>query len=505
MRPIVATNVLFKILELRFSDELHLKFWNLKGFAQSQFGFLRQMSTQAQIFNLLNQAICGWKRSPGKQLHRHQPSQLPGIRYNPPHSYIIFVDFKEAYNSINMNLLFERMRMDRILGDDKLAYLFSIYNKLVIRLGKEAFKPKNGVPQGGINSPILFNFAMFYFLTEAAELINRRIRQSCGLPSLPNPMTPELNFLWADDLATLLKVHPNRPKEWIKIYFEVLIEVGEEWGLTINFSKSAIMDLFTRRVSYNHLSDHNTIWDKTKGTELSYDISIKGIQHTIRVPLVTEYKYLGVILSREFTPHAHIRALRKKINFITNSFKSVGGASESLKFYANTWQVFIRPLLDYSQTYFSFLEDHHRDALHLLYRESARKMMFLKNYTPKNLVERLIQYNYKELHLEFREVAQIKMIGRQNCLSPDDRLLRRKVDFHYNRVDLNNVPLKWIKIWNLLYCPNKSLREYQPLKKILEELGINSIDEFMHGFFVSSSDRDNSMLNMIYNSLLSTL
>lgn len=505
MRPIVATNVLFKVLELRFSEELHLKFWNLKGFAQSQFGFLRQMSTQAQIYNLLNQATLGWKRSHGKQLHRHQSSQLSEIRYNPPHNYIIFIDFKEAYNSINMNLLYERMLMDRILDEDKLTYLFSIYSKLVIRLGKESFTPKNGVPQGGVNSPILFNFAMYYFLTEAADLINRRIRQSCGLPNLPSPMTPKLNFLWADDLATLLKVHPNRAKEWIKIYFEVLIEVGEEWGLTINFNKSAIMDLFTRRISYNHLSDHNAIWDKAKGTELSFDISVKGVQRTIRVPLVTEYKYLGVTISRDFTPHAHIQALKKKINFVANSFKSVGGASKSLKFCANTWQVFIRPLLDYSQTYFSFLEDHHRDALHLLYRESARKMMFLKSYTPKCLVEKLIQYNYKELHLGFSEVAQIKMFGRQSCQSPDDRLLSCKVDFHYNRVDLNNVPLKWVKVWNLLCFPNKSQGESQSLKKVLEEQGVDNIDNFMYKFFVSSLDRDEFVLNMIYNSLLSTL
>ena len=41
MRLIVATNVLFKVLELRFSDELHHKFWDLRGFVLSQLGFLR--------------------------------------------------------------------------------------------------------------------------------------------------------------------------------------------------------------------------------------------------------------------------------------------------------------------------------------------------------------------------------------------------------------------------------------------------------------------------------
>ena len=36
---------------------------------------------------------------------------------NPPHNYIIFIDFKEAYNSINMSLFYEMMKEDKILED----------------------------------------------------------------------------------------------------------------------------------------------------------------------------------------------------------------------------------------------------------------------------------------------------------------------------------------------------------------------------------------------------
>ena len=505
MRPIVATNPLFKVLELRFAEELHQKFWELKGFALSQFGFLKLMSTQAQIFNLLHKVTQGWSRLPGQKLHKHSSLQFhPVIKYNPLHNYIIFIDFKEAYNSINMGLLFDRMKLDRILEEDKLSYLFTIYSRLAIKLDKESFTPKNGVPQGGINSPILFNFAMFYFLTEAAVVINRRIRDSCGLHHLPNPISPDKNFLWADDLASLLQVHPNRAKEWIKIYFEVLIEVGSDWGLTINFNKSAIMDFFTHRTSYNHLSDHDTTWDKKKGTELRLDITINGKPSTIAIPLVTDYKYLGVFISRDLTPQAHISYLKKKINFIANAFKSVGGASESLKFCANTWHVFIRPLLDYSQTYFSFLEDRHKNALHALYRESARKLTFLKSYTPKSLVESLIQYNYKDLDVEYGRVAQDKMLGRANCLN--DPALWSKVDYDYRRIDLSSVPLKWVKVWNMLYHPRKNQFNSLPLRKLLSELGTIDVKEFMNKFLVSSvSNVDNIILDKIYNMLISTL
>ncbi len=93
---------------------------------------------------------------------------------------ILSIDFKGAYNSINMSLLYERMKKDKVMEDDRLTYLFGIYSRLTLKLDKESFPPKNGVPQGGINSPILFNYAMYYFLTEAAERINSRIEKNCG-------------------------------------------------------------------------------------------------------------------------------------------------------------------------------------------------------------------------------------------------------------------------------------------------------------------------------------
>ncbi len=139
-------------------------------------------------------------------------------------------------------------------------------------------------------------------------------------------------------------------------------------------------------------------------------------------------------------------------------------------------------LLDYSQTYFSFLEDRHKEMLNLLYRESARKMMFLKAYTPSNLVDRLIQYNYKELHQEYNKVAQNKTYGRKSN-SPDDPRLVDRVDYHYNKVDLTDVPLKWIKVWNMLYHSHKEPVDSQLLTEVLKEIEkSNIIEEFMNRF-----------------------
>ena len=81
-------------------------------------------------------------------------------------------------------------------------------------------------------------------------------------------------------------------------------------------------------------------------------------------------------------------------------------------------------------------------------------MMSLKNHTLKKLIETLIGYNYKELYLEYRNVAQDKAAGRK--YSPiNDPILSSKVDFDYNRINLNNVPPKWIKVWNMIHYPEE--------------------------------------------------
>ncbi len=160
------------------------------------------------------------------------------------------------------------------------------------------------------------------------------------------------------------------------------------------------MEFFTYKSSYNYLSDYPVDWDATKGTQLKLDLSVNGTTSSITIPSAVKYKYLGVWITHNLSPQVYIKELKRKINFLANAFRSVGGASQSLKYCTNIWHVFVRPLLDYSQTYFSFLEDRHRKVLYTLYRQSARKVTFLKEYTPNDLVDRLIQYDYKNLHTE---------------------------------------------------------------------------------------------------------
>ena len=72
----------------------------------------------------------------------------------------------------------------------------------------------------------------------------------------------------------------------------------------------------------------------------------------------------------------------------------------------------------------------------------------------------------------------------------------------YRRIDLSSVPLKWVKVWNMLYHPRKNQFNSLPLRKLLSDLGTIDVKEFMNKFLVSSvSNVDNIILDKIYNIL----
>lgn len=171
MRPIVVTNVLFKLLEMRLNDVLYEKFNLLPKISESQVGFIHGMSTQVNIKKLLDYVTKPYysdKNKPGAPYIRLSQA-IPGYPLIHPsmRTYIVFIDYEQAFNSINMRKLFNRMKNLKHQGQPmfdirELKFLFWAYQQLKIHIGKEQFKTKYGVPQGGINSPILFDWAIYF-------------------------------------------------------------------------------------------------------------------------------------------------------------------------------------------------------------------------------------------------------------------------------------------------------------------------------------------------------
>lgn len=106
------------------------------------------------------------------------------------------------------------------------------------------FKPKHGVPQGGITSPILFNFAMYFMLQKLLSKINENI------PPLAHAIQTEDLGLWADDLLMILRFWDVAGPHLMKTICTSLTNIGQKWRPRVNWSKSAIIKFFGQKRSW---------------------------------------------------------------------------------------------------------------------------------------------------------------------------------------------------------------------------------------------------------------
>ena len=224
MRPIVVTNPLYKLSESRFLKPLQDFFLSLEDFGRSNFGFLPHMTTQIPINNLLSKVTENRSREKSKMYFKTD-NQLPRRE-----EFVLYIDFESAYNSINLQLLFRHLLQLNIpnISHKDLTFLFCLISKLRIHLGDANFHPQFGVPQGGITSPILFNYAMYFVIQSTMETINLKITNSC----LDTPIKRKQSllaykfqhndvFTWADDLAIRFSaVYGAESKLLLKVILE---------------------------------------------------------------------------------------------------------------------------------------------------------------------------------------------------------------------------------------------------------------------------------------------
>src|SRR5687768_16930191 len=101
-------------------------------------------------------------------------------------------------------------------------FIFWAYTKLNINLGKESYTPKNSLPQGGINSPILFDFAMHFMLEEfVAEYHASELEKVYT----DNKISEENSYMYVDDTTFLFRfvsLSWIKVKKRLKSFFSIL-------------------------------------------------------------------------------------------------------------------------------------------------------------------------------------------------------------------------------------------------------------------------------------------
>ena len=256
LRPIAISSTIIKMIEsailTRLLDEINTK----KLINKKQIGFIKGCGTELNLLRL-RQRVYDIKKVKTKFT-----------------KYLLFIDLKNAYDKVDHKRLFLKLSQmginEELIGSIKLLYSKA---KLKISYNSECINVNNGVLQGSLISPMLFDLYI-------NDLINELDKNSFEV------------LAYADDLCVLCDGR-NQLNNVIKII--------DKWsklnGINVNKNKSGIMIL------------KNDIKEKD---------NIDGY------PIIREYKYLGILINFKMNIQNHIGIINKKLdeyfkkNFILN-------------------------------------------------------------------------------------------------------------------------------------------------------------------------------------------
>ena len=287
--------------------------------------------------------------------------RIDELRSEGKHVYCLFVDFSAAYNTVPHQALFKKL--EGILNEEEIQLIRAIYSRMRIEMGKEGFRPNIGLAQGSVISPALFNIYAESMLIELEK----------------HGWQVEDLLAYADDhliICTSLE------------QLELAIQIIKGWSISenikLNPDKSGIMEVTPKR---------------RKG-RLNLIESIEGI------PIVKEYKYLGLILDQKLSGDTHIKKLfgwkedggkrhLGKIEFIKNNLRALI-SNISVDYRMNLWQLLIKPLFLPLVMMSNFLCLTNQKIIETKLRKSVKWALGLSMTTPNETVGQLISIDCKE-------------------------------------------------------------------------------------------------------------
>ena len=261
-RPIMQSSALLKLFELHLLGFLEEKIC----IDPRQFGFKKGMSTTDATF-LLKETI-------GSSISKKDKV------------YALFVDLSKAFDRINHFILLEKLLKHNIEPDIVKIIQSYLTNQTARVKWENTYgnynNIKEGVRQGGILSPFLFNFYINDVIKQLTEL-----NKGCKFGFIP------LNILaYADDIVLIannISILNDLFKEFNKLITDLKLNINEK--------KSKVM-----------------IFSKKKNDSNSKSINLDSSSFEV----VEFFKYLGHVLSFDLSDHLDI--LNKLNNFHASFF-----------------------------------------------------------------------------------------------------------------------------------------------------------------------------------------
>ena len=253
IRPISIIGVLMKMMERVIQSRVELyECLNDIKISKAQVGFVKGLGCDVNIMRL-----------------RQRVYDLKFLRTREE-KYVLFIDLKAAYDSVNHRKLFSKME-NKGYSDEIINAIRVIYSSARMRLNtlQSHINVNRGVLQGGILSPWLFNIYIDDLVRSLKEVSFEALA-------------------YADDVAVICK---NRQE------LDKVIDLLESWAITneiaVNKKKSGIL-----------------VIDNDRNDMHQY----KGY------PVKVTYKYLGMKLNSQLSPVTSLEETKKKLEvYLTRS------------------------------------------------------------------------------------------------------------------------------------------------------------------------------------------
>jgi len=273
LRPIAVQSPIVKILEARFLPKL--QHYLNKKLDRSQTGFIQRMGIQVNLVRAMERITLRTKQK--------------------KYAYGLFIDFRNAYNSVPHSLLFKKLRIKKILDDDEIDFLEQLYARYRLRIGKNRIRSNKGVAQGSVISPALFNI----FIEDLSE----ELKDKTGI-------SLEDLLYYADDLLALCS-----SMDQVRSVIKVIYDWSLRNGMQLNKKKSGIVIFAARRIQ--DIPYMEKLNEASNGRRRSKRKKYTPTSNTIEgVPICDKYKYLGTILTPKLDCSEQISYIRRKAGFL---------------------------------------------------------------------------------------------------------------------------------------------------------------------------------------------
>ena len=255
IRPIAVTTLPQKIIEHVLLERLENELG--KKISKAQFGFRPRMETLMHVLRLID--------------------RLKSIRDSKPKRFkhcLVFIDFSTAFDSIDHLLLIEKMSKFPECSNETINLLKWYLNSIKLRLDNNLIYKNRGELQGGVASPFLWLLYINDLLLDLEKIVGT-----------------SNTYAFADDLLICCVAVLQSLQRIIKM----IKDWSSKFKTNMNVRKSAVLPLALR---------------KNKKDNFNHNI--------LNVPLVREYKYLGIIFDYSLKFDSSLNKARRAVRTMNN-------------------------------------------------------------------------------------------------------------------------------------------------------------------------------------------